>query len=696
MTHTFLLEIGLEEIPAHVVTPSVNQLATKTAAFLKEQRLAFAEIKTYSTPRRLAVEVVGLADKQDDIEEEAKGPSKKIALDADGNWTKAAQGFARGQKLTVDDLFFKELKGTEYVYAKKFIPGKAAAEVLQGMKDVAMSLKFPTMMRWGSNDFEYVRPIKWLVALLDDEVVPFNILDIATGRTSQGHRFLGHPVMIDNPAAYVEALRQEKVIVDAQERKTVIVQQIEKLAQANNWKIVVEDDLLEEVNNLVEWPTVFAGSFKEQYLQIPDEVLITSMRDHQRFFYVTDQNGNLLPNFVSVRNGNTDHLENVIAGNEKVLTARLEDAAFFYAEDQKHDIAYYVGRLQDVMFHDKIGSIAQKMERVRLIAGYLGKKLGLMESELTALDRAAQIYKFDLVTEMVGEFSELQGVMGEIYAKLMGEDSQVATAIREQYMPISAEGELPQTKVGAILSIADKIDSIQAFFAAGMIPSGSNDPYALRRQATGIVRIALANNWEVSGPLLEEAIQEAHAQRADLYTKIQPEAKVATAVRSFLFDRLHQILADTTDYRRDILMAVLANKSNSFVHVDQAAQVLMAHKDDTDFKDTVEALTRVTRLASKAGSKDGMSTKIDPTLFENESERVLADRYEHVATGYATESLAAQFDALHSLKDAINAYFDETMIMVDDVAVKQNRLAQLVQIAALTASFGSLEEVQVK
>ena len=488
MAHTFLLEIGLEEIPAHVVTPSVNQLVQKATKFLKEQRIDFDEVIPYSTPRRLTVKVTGLADKQADIEEEAKGPSKKIALDDEGNWSKAAQGFVRGQGVTVDDIFFKELKGTEYVYVKKFIPGKPVTEVLAGMKDVAMDLKFPTMMRWGSNDFEYVRPIKWLVALLDDEVVPFEILDIKTGRTTQGHRFLGEAVDVPSADKYLETLETQKVIADAGVRKAEIRKQIDALATENNWNIVVDEDLLEEVNNLVEYPTVFAGKFKEEYLQVPNEVLITSMKDHQRFFYVTDKEGNLLPNFVSVRNGNKDYLENVIAGNEKVLTARLEDAKFFYEEDQQHTIADYVERLKKVMFHDKIGTIYEKMERVNLLAKFLGNKLGLSETELKDLDRASMIYKFDLVTGMVGEFSELQGIMGEIYARLQGEDDNVSTAIREEYMPTSSEGELPQSNVGAVLSIADKLDSIQSFFAANMIPSGSNDPYALRRQALVITR----------------------------------------------------------------------------------------------------------------------------------------------------------------------------------------------------------------
>lgn len=694
MSHTFLMEIGLEEIPAHVVTPSAAQLVEKTEKFLKDQRMNFDEIQTYSTPRRLTVKVTGLADKQPDIQEEAKGPAKKIAYDKDGNWSKAAQGFARGQGVSVDDIFFKELKGTEYVYVKKFIEGKAAAEVMQGMRDVAMDLKFPTMMRWGTNDFQYVRPIRWIVAMLDDQVIPFKILNIESGNVSQGHRFLGKPVELKSADDYVETLRSEKVIVDAAERKSMIRDQINELAKKNNWKIVIDEDLLEEVNNLVEYPTVFAGSFGEKYLSVPDQVLITSMKDHQRFFYVTDQNGKLLPNFVSVRNGNTEYLENVIQGNEKVLTARLEDAKFFYEEDQKQSIADYVERLKKVMFHDKIGTIYEKMARVRLLAAQIGKFVGLNEQELADLDRAAQIYKFDLVTGMVGEFAELQGVMGEIYARLQGENDDVAVAIREEYMPISAEGELPSTKVGAVLSIADKIDSIQAFFAAGMIPSGSNDPYALRRQALGIVRIALARNWKLSVPMMLKFVENAMDERPDLYKNIMPGDEQKD-MQQFIIDRLAQIMNGDKQLRHDILDTVVANPENAFVDIQEAAKILGKHLEDDDFKETIEALTRVGRMAKKAPNfEDDAILKTE--LFENESEKKLAEAVKKVATAFEQADLEEKFSQLASLKDPITDYFDSTMIMAKNEDVKQNRLLQLKQISDLTKDFGELDNLNVK
>lgn len=693
MAHTFLLEIGLEEIPAHVVTPSVNQLVAKVENYLKEERLAFDSVLPFSTPRRLAVKVTGLADKQEDISTEAKGPAKKIAQDAEGNWTKAAQGFARGQGLTTDDLFFKELKGVEYVYANKFEAGKSALEVLAGMKEVAMSLKFPTMMRWGTNDFEYVRPIRWLVALLDNEVVNFDILGTKTGRVSQGHRFLGKEVTLNSTDDYPEALLAESVIADATKRKNMIRGQINDLAQENGWKVDIDEDLLEEVNNLVEWPTVFAGNFDEKYLAVPDVVLITSMKDNQRYFYVTDAAGKLLPHFIAIRNGKDAFLNNVIAGNEKVLTARLEDAKFFFEEDQKQSLQHYVDRLDKVMFHDKIGTLTQKMQRVGLLAQFLGQKLGLSDQELADLARASQIYKFDLVTGMVGEFSELQGVMGEIYANLMGENAVVAQAIREEYMPTSAEGVLPASTVGSVLSIADKLDSLQAFFSAGMVPSGSNDPYALRRQTLGIIRIALANNWQLSVDDLMDAVAFAQGKAHDLYANIDP-ATNAQALRDFVADRLHQILAND-HYRHDVLETVVANMANTFVDVSQAAKTLTAHLDDADFKETIEALTRVARLADKADLSQTLT--VDESLFENDSEKALFAAYQVQKEAMeAANDYDAKYQAIHALKDAISAYFEATMVMVEDTAVKNNRLHQLVLVKQLTQNFGDLAQLNVK
>ena len=693
MTKPFLLEIGLEEMPAHVVMPSIQQLEKRVRDFLEEQHLEFGQLKTYATPRRLAILIEDLADKQADIHEEAKGPAKKIALDAEGNWSKAAQGFVRGQGLTTDDITFKELKGVEYVYVEKSIIGKPVEAILPELKAVIMAMTFPTRMHWADYDFEYIRPIHWIIALLDDEVIDFSILNVTTGRTTQGHRFLGQEVTLAKATDYEAALETQFVIADEAKRQNLIQTQIEKMAQENDWQVDLDANLLEEVTNLVEWPTAFYGQFDAKYLEFPEEVLITSMKDNQRYFYARSQAGDLLPVFIGVRNGNDAFMENVIAGNEKVLTARLEDADFFYHEVQKVTIAENVAKLQNVSFHDKIGSLAEKMTRVGLIAQFLGQKFGLSEAELVDLQRASDIYKFDLVTGMVGEFAELQGVMGEKYALLQGETPAVATAVREHYMPISAEGALPATKVGAVLAIADKFDSMADFFAVGMIPSGSNDPYALRRQAYGIVRILENQDWHFPMADFQAAMSHIVKQQADFDLDWSANA---AAISDFLTDRVRQRFNGMRPkVRRDIVDAVLKNQGQDPVVMFEAAKVLSAHQDDADFKATIEAITRVLRLAEKVDFETTDLT-VDPALFENDAEKALYTAVEDLRGATATNTLAENYAALQTLRPLIEAYFDATMVMAEDEAVRRNRLTQLMIIAQIALSLGDLNELIVK
>jgi glycyl-tRNA synthetase beta chain len=691
MSHNYLLEIGLEEIPAHVVTPSIKQLVQKVTTFLADNRLTYDSIEHFSTPRRLAIRVNGLSDQQPDIEEDAKGPARKIAQDADGNWTKAAIGFTRGQGVTVDDITFKTIKGTDYVYVHKLIKGKMTKDILVDIKDVIKSLNFPTMMKWASFDFKFVRPIRWMVSILDDEVLPFDILDVTAGRETHGHRFLGDMVELKDAMAYEAALRDQFVIVDADERKQLIADQIKAIAEDQQWNVTPDTKLLEEVNNLVEWPTAFSGAFDAKYLPIPEEVLITSMRDHQRFFFVRDQAGKLLPNFISVRNGNRDHLENVIRGNEKVLTARLEDAAFFYEEDQKNDIEYYVNRLKKVSFHDKIGSMFEKMQRVSSIAKVIGKMLKLDQSELDQINRAAQIYKFDLVTGMVGEFSELQGVMGEKYAQLMGEDPTVAQAIREHYMPNSAEGDLPESVVGTVLALADKFDNIFSFFSADMIPSGSNDPYALRRHAYGIVRILNAREWELDLSQLEQAVK---TELENTSTAFGVDVdKNFDQVLSFFDDRIKQLLSHQK-ISHDVIETVLAGNNHDVTEIIAAAKVLTDAKMNANFKDDVEALTRIQRISAKNENQTG-EYPVDPTLFDNDSEKELFDQIVAIEAK-ADQNVAELFNELTQLTPSITKYFDATMVMDKDEAVKNNRLNMMVRLSNLILNVGDLTNLVIK
>ncbi|WP_417637772.1 glycine--tRNA ligase subunit beta [Enterococcus faecalis] len=694
MAKDLLLEIGLEEMPAHVVTPSRIQLEEKVIKFLDEHHLDYETVQSFATPRRLAVKVTAIPEKQADVEEEVKGPAKKIALDAEGNWSKAAQGFVRGQGVTTEDIVFKELNGVEYVYVTKFTKDQSAKEVLTKLNDVITSLTFPVTMHWANYDFEYIRPIHWIVALLDDEVIPFNVLDVTTGQTSRVHRFLGDDVTFQHANEYETKLKEQFVVVQPNERKQMIVDQANALAAEKNWQLALDEELLEEVTNLVEYPTAFVGSFDEKYLSVPDEVLVTSMKEHQRYFEVRNDQGLLMPHFIAVRNGDNVHLENVIKGNEKVLIARLEDAEFFYNEDKKLTIEACVEKLKNVTFHEKIGSIYEKMQRVALIAQIIGRKVGLSEDELEDLKRASEIYKFDLVTNMVGEFPELQGIMGEKYALLQGEKPAVATAIREHYLPTSSEGELPETAIGAVLALADKLDSVFSFFSVGMIPTGSNDPYALRRQTYGVIRIIEDKGWTFPLVQLQTEVDEAVNQDVEKYGVLLNEGQAE--VVEFVKARLRQLLM-TKNVRHDIIDAVVSAEQADLSKLFASANILKSRFEDQDFKPSMEALTRVINLAKKGQELLGDTEEgIDPSLFENKAEKELYQAVNDLSEAFATRTIAENYEALVNLRPLIDAYFNETMVMVEDEKVKQNRLKQLMQIAKMALSIASLDLLIVK
>ncbi|CAK8053803.1 glycine--tRNA ligase subunit beta [Eupransor demetentiae] len=682
----FVLEIGLEEMPAHLVTSSEQQLVERTRDFLQEHRLAVKKIVPFSTPRRLAVKLEGLADGSESIQSEKRGPAIERAKDDESNWSKAAQGFARGQGTTPDQL--DEHDG--YVWYNQTIPGEPADKILAKIGDeVVTQMKFSTYMKWANFDFLYIRPIRWLVALLDDEVIDFSILDVTTDRFTRGHRFLSTDhVEIPNADKYADTLKEAFVMADADERKATISQQLQDIAAKNNWHLDLDSDaaqdLLEEVNNIVEWPTAFAGNFADKYLALPKEVLITSMREHQRFFFLTDGDGKLLPHFLSVRNGNDQYLDNVIAGNEKVLVARLEDAEFFYHEDQEKSIDDYMERVKKLVFHEKIGTVYEHMQRVAGLAKILGEKLGLDAQEQKDLARAAQIYKFDLMTGMVGEFDELQGIMGEHYAKLFGEDDGVAQAIREHYLPISAKGEVAKTNVGAVLAIADKLDSIDTFFAADMMPTGSNDPYGLRRAATGIVRTLEAKNWHLN---LDEIISQYQGENGAV-TETNPQGII-----DFLTDRVRKQALDQ-GIRQDIVSAGTSNiLKGDFVYVVDRVKVLNEHAQDSDFRAVMEALTRVARLAVKVP----VTEAVDPKFFANDAEKALyeatKDLHLEDLEAKGPESL---YKALAALRQPIDNYFDSTMVNDDNEDVRNNRYAQLNKTYVLISGLGDLEEIVIK
>lgn len=689
MTKDYLFEIGTEEMPAHVVAKSVKQLADRTGKFLKDNGLSFKNIKTFSTPRRLTILVQELAEKQADIDEIKKGPSKKIALDKDGNWSKAAEGFVRGQNMSVDDIYFQKIKDVEYAYIHVKKEGKKATEILLGMDQIVKELAFPTKMRWGNYDLEFVRPIHWIVSLFGSEIIPVKILDIVAGRKTYGHRFLGESLVLATSDDYESALKSQFVIADANQRKNMILSQINSLCEKNDWQVKIDSGLLEEVTNLVEYPTIFSGSFNEKYLNIPKEVLITSMKDNQRYFEVYDHEGTLINHFIAIRNGNSDYLDNVIAGNEKVLVARLDDAQFFYDEDKKYPLSHFVEKLSSVSFHDKIGSMAEKMLRVKLIGEYIGEKINISSSELADFDRAADIYKFDLVTNMVGEFAELQGIMGTHYAELAGERKAVSQAIKESYLPSSADGDLPTTKIGSLLSIADKLDTIIAFFGAGMIPNSSNDPYALRRSAYGIVRILINQSWNIS---IEDALKDIIALlKGKTVAKLPNDEATQAEISDFIINRVKQLL-QVKKYSYDVIDTVLASNQQNVANILSIADILQENHDDSKFKKVVESLTRIANILKKADFSE--AEQINPDLFENNSEKALYDKINLLLDKpLDVKTLYSEFV---QLQPVIDEYFDSNMILDKNEAVKINRLSQLKLIDKLALEFGDLSKLVIK
>ncbi|MFC4103958.1 glycine--tRNA ligase subunit beta [Paenibacillus xanthanilyticus] len=691
MAKDLLLEIGLEEVPARFVRGAMNQLKEKTVKWLENARIPHGEVKAFATPRRLAVLIQDVEEKQADVSEEVKGPSRKIALDESGAWSKAALGFARSQGVDPADFFFKELGGVEYVYANKSSVGTVTSEVLpEGLSAIVTSMSFPKNMRWGAYDLKFVRPIKWMIALFGQDVVPFEITGVHTGNTTRGHRFLGGETIVGEPRQYEAKLKEQQVIVDVEEREQLILDQIASLAADKGWNIAVKEDLLEEVLFLVEYPNVLFGTFDPAFLNIPQEVLITSMREHQRYFPVLDGEGKLLPFFVTVRNGDRTSIEQVAKGNEKVLRARLSDAKFFYEEDQKLAINDALAKLTTIVYHEELGTVADKVRRIQVTASKLSDALRVDSRVLDDVNRAAAICKFDLVTQMVYEFPELQGVMGEDYARKAGERAEVAQAINEHYQPRFAGDRAPSSLVGAIVSIADKIDTIVGCFSIGIIPTGSQDPYALRRQAAGIVQIVLAHGLKLPLDTLFNLSLDVHQGRG-----LKREAgDIRKDLHEFFGLRVKNVLSEQ-GIRYDVIDAVMASGYGDLRQtIDRASALTLAVAGErqAEFKLVVDALTRVGNLAAKATTRDVL-----PELFAEEVEHALFRAFNEVkpkvdAALEAGDSAVALRE-LAVLKDAINGYFDRVMVMAEEDNVRANRLATLALIAEQTSRIADLSKL---
>ena len=691
MTKSLLLEIGLEELPAQYVRTSSEQLATRVEDFFKQENLSFESVEAFATPRRLAVRVNGLEEEQEDRVEIFKGPSLAIAK-KDGAWTKAAEGFVRGKGLTTDDIYVETIKDVDYIHVKQLLQGKSTKEVVKKLSSVITDMKFPVTMRWADHTFEYLRPIHWIVALYGEEVIEeIQVLDVKAGRVSRGHRFLGKDTEIATPEQYEQALAEQFVIVNQDERKALVRKQIEELAAKNAWIVPIDEELLEEVSSILEYPTAFAGTFDEKYLVVPEPVLVTSMKEHQRYFVVYNAQGELQPYFISARNGNDYMIENVAKGNQKVLTARLEDALFFYEEDKKVPMTAFLKKLETLNFHAKIGSMTEKMTRVQLLVGRIASELNVDAKDIQTAQRAAAIYKFDLVTNMVGEFPELQGIMGEIYAKNYGETPEVARAIREHYMPISADGELPSSVPGALLAIADKLDTFLSFTAAGMLPTGSNDPYALRRQVMGLVQIVEAFDWHLE-------IEEFAKLLLGLdYVEFLEDKKedVQAFVLGFIRERLAQRMTTVTK-RHDIIEAVLNSNSKSVPEQMKAVAVLEKKVSNAAIKDITEALNRVINISAKGFAEARHSSEYSLDKVKTESERQLVESIATLRKDFENYSAQEKFSAFASITPKIHEFFNENMVMVDNEEIRTNRLRFLRELALMILEFVDFTELIVK
>lgn len=706
-----LFEIGTEEIPAKFMPGILKQLKELAAAKMQELRIPFEDITVYGTPRRMAFIADGVAETQADVVVEAKGPSVKIAY-VSGAPSKAAQGFARGQGVDVKDLVVRD----NYVYAVKHLAGQPVVELLPGLlMDILTSLSFPKTMRWADYEFRFVRPIRWMVALFGDQIIPVEICGVKSGKFSMGHRFMqqslkaaaesqgllsaalskvGNKVYsalagvkgaVEIPSAgdYKKVMYDNFVMVDQDERRALILQQIKDLAAQNGGEAEINEDLLEEVNYLVEWPTALCGKFEEKFLSLPKECIITPMREHQRYFPVLDEDGNLLNKFITVRNGGSEHLDIVTHGNERVLRARLSDAEFFFNEDRATKLEDRLEKLKTVSFQEGLGNMYDKSERLVKMAEMLRFAINTPVDE-EELRRCALLCKTDLVTGMVIEFTELQGVMGREYALLDGEKPEVATGIFEHYLPRFAGDALPATTIGRIVGIGDKLDNICATFSRGLAPTGSQDPYALRRQALGVINILLDANYHIS---LAKIIA------GTLYLlDIKPEetGKLVPQIMEFFKQRLRNLLMDQ-GIRYDVIDAVFADKRNDdMVDLAVRCKALAAYVEAGNAEPLVQVSVRVSNLCKKIEKEVAISGALFKDESENKLHEVVAAVSKEIIPEIVLYNYAAVLKAGEKVIEPVNTFFDNVMVMEEDENVKNNRLAMLDEVRGIVNAVGDL------
>ena len=688
MNNYLLFEVGVEELPSRFVSSTLEQIKNNLTKLFNDNRIVFDDIETYGTPRRLTFVVKGISDRQSNLEEEVKGPSKKIAVDADGNFTKPALGFIKSKGLKEEDVYFKQVGKDEYIFGTIKQEGIETSEVLKTiLPEAVKAVTFPKAMRWGGKNMRFARPIRWMVTLLNDEVLEVNLEGIVSSNVTKGHRFLGEKEFTVNSLEdYYEKLEKNYVILDQNKRKELIKNQCIEVANSLGGEVEFDDDLLEEVTHLVEYPTAFYGEFDSAYANLPKEVVTTPMKEHQRYFPVV-KDGKLLPNFIAVRNGNDYKIDVVKAGNEKVLVARLEDALFFYKEDTKKNLESYIEKLKTVVFQAKLGTVYDKTLRIEKLSSDILESLNLNYIKEDVI-RAAKLCKADLVTGMVFEFTELQGIMGREYAKVGGENEVVSEAIFEHYLPRFAGDILPETKAGIALSIADKLDSIAGFFAIGIQPTGSQDPYALRRQALGVLSILMDKKLDVN---LKDLVNHA----LNNYNNLEfNKEEVCTQIMEFFKERIKNLFRDL-GIRYDVIEAVLSSEINDISDMHTRAVELNNWLSTEGLVEMLTAFNRVSTLAQKATLSD-----VKEDLLKEEAEIKLYHGFKEIKVKVEEllkdKKYSEALDAFASLRPLVDNMFDNVMVMDKDECIKENRLALLKQIYDTMLSICDLSKIVYK
>ena len=692
MSKDLLLEIGTEEIPAGFMLQSFEQLEQLAHDLFEQNRIAIGEVTATGTPRRLTLYINDVSEEQADLEKEVRGPAKNVAFDDNGNATRAGEGFAKGQGLTPDQLEIRDTDNGEYVFACTTEVGEKTFKLLpELLTEIINELNFPKSMRWGNQNMRFARPIKWILSLYGSETIEFSIADVTASNWSKGHRFLSEGKFEINKAQqYFDKLEAEGVIVDHNRRREMIVKQIKEIEADKNVSVPINDDLLEEVNFLVEYPTALCGSFEQEFLDLPEEVLITSMREHQRYFPVRNQDEQLENLFITVRNGKEAHLDIVREGNEKVLQARLSDAKFFYEEDQSQQLEAKVEKLKDIIFQEDLGTIYEKVERMISLSETFAAGLNYSATEIDQAKRAAKLAKADLVTEMVNEFSKLQGIMGREYALMDREDKAVAEAIFEHYLPRYADDKLPSTKVGQIVSLADKIDNIAGCFSVGLIPTGSQDPYALRRQGLAVVKTITDADLNIN---LEQLIDPALKLLVENDKPTREFNEIKADIMDFFALRLEKLLEDK-DIRYDVINSVLATDFSNINDTILRAEAVMEFRTEEGFAELITAFDRASNLAEKSSKEE-----IDSELFRDSSEDKLYQQYqelqEKINDLITEQDYVVALKQVATLKPAIDNFFNSVMVMADDEDVKENRLALLKVVTNLLSKIADLTKIVI-